>query len=222
MQGSVRLFILFQMLYGALLIGIHILLLSPPFNEPRCDWIPGSGPWLELLDLQWSLRIRGNGAGNWETPMLKYNRHGNFAGTVLGLIIGVLTFLLSLIADCSLQRSGQGRLQPLAKIWLGFTTLQVPAFFACNMGKLGTLCGESMSQHSGVINTGAPTLFPKVSGHCGVLALWFIEWTCMCSIIGCLGIWLCWSFVNCQLQADTEEYGDGYEMGEMVRNEPRE
>lgn len=213
MYGCVRLFIFLQMIYGTMLIVIHVLLLSPPFNEPRCDWIPGSGPWLQLLDLQWSLRIRGNGDENWETPVLRYNEHGNFAGTILGLIVGIMTFLLSLIADCSLQKSGQGRLQPLAKIWLGFTTLQIPAFLACNMGKLGTLCNYDEE------DMGVSRLFPKVAGHCGVLTLWYVEWTLMCSSIAALGLWVCWSFVNYQVQANIGEYSQGYLASET---EPRE
>jgi len=216
-----NIFVACQALYGLLLIFLHTLLLSPPFNEPKCDWLPGSGPWLELLDLQWSLRIRGNRAYDWEAPMLRYSTHGNFAGTVLGLLIGVLTFLFAIFAEFVFRRPfhGNSAIRTWETAWLGFSTVEVIGFFLCNLGKISTLCNEASSpgmpdstvaahreapltsakQYPGEhIHQAARSsvLFPALASHCDILEMWFIEWTFMAGFLGFLGLWACWSYVN--------------------------
>lgn len=208
----VRVFIGCQALYGLLLICLHILLLSPPFNEPRCDWIPGSGPWMELLDLQWSLRIRGNGRESWETPMLRYHSHGNFAGTVFGFIAGCFTVFVAIFADYSIRQNGRN-MKSFTRLWFVFSVMQLIVFLICNLGKVSTLCDNPShpSEHAE-----AGTLFPDVSAHCGILSMWFIEWTLMGAFLTSVGLWAAYSHVS-YLLSDSNGMG-AYQAAYSVGN----
>eukprot|EP00747_Dinoflagellata_sp_TGD_P168494 gnl/TRDRNA2_/TRDRNA2_194982_c0_seq1.p1 gnl/TRDRNA2_/TRDRNA2_194982_c0~~gnl/TRDRNA2_/TRDRNA2_194982_c0_seq1.p1 ORF type:complete len:347 (-),score=36.16 gnl/TRDRNA2_/TRDRNA2_194982_c0_seq1:134-1174(-) len=224
LKGLVRLFCFVETLYGILLTVLHMLLLAPPFNEPECDWIPGSGPWLELLDLQWSYRVRGESLHSWEEPMMRYSSHGNFAGTVMGLILGIITLMTVIFFVLYLEcYSHYPQYRVMEKVWLIFTTCQVPGFCLCNLGKVSTLCSYASSKHQAAGTKGsyaasaqyvtpAPDslTFPQVSLHCGTLRMWFIEWTCMVTVLAALGLWACWSYVNLRLQ-DISTNG-GYEL----------
>mmetsp|Transcript_97244 Transcript_97244/g.216976 ORF Transcript_97244/g.216976 Transcript_97244/m.216976 type:complete len:333 (-) Transcript_97244:69-1067(-) len=232
LEGLVRILLALQAFYGLLVAVLHVLLLAPPVNEPRCDWIPGSGPWLELLDLQWSFRIRGNtGVGSWEQPLAQgttpegareFGGSGNFAGTITGLVLGVITLLLAVVVELSICFSrNNGELKWVEKGWLAFTTLQVGGFCLCNLGKVQALCDhlQAMQQPPPRITNDAgaavePTggienpsqLFPQMSGHCGVLRMWYIEWNLMTTALACLGLLVCWSYINVRLQ-DTSRGG---------------
>eukprot|EP00747_Dinoflagellata_sp_TGD_P164494 gnl/TRDRNA2_/TRDRNA2_184490_c0_seq1.p1 gnl/TRDRNA2_/TRDRNA2_184490_c0~~gnl/TRDRNA2_/TRDRNA2_184490_c0_seq1.p1 ORF type:complete len:305 (-),score=31.83 gnl/TRDRNA2_/TRDRNA2_184490_c0_seq1:73-987(-) len=204
LKGLVRLFLVVQLLYGLLLTVLHVLLLAPPFNEPECYWIPGSGPWLELFDLQWSYRMRGENSFS----------NGNYIGTVTGALFGVITLVLVICAVLSMEACGHKRqFRCIEKWWLVYTTFQVPTFCIINLCKISTLCTYAHDQVAAGPKTLASSLpdyfvtpspvkitFPHVSLHCGTMKMWFIECTCMATLIALIGLWACWSYVNVRLR----------------------
>lgn len=226
LQGITHVFLALQMFYGLLLIILHSLLLAPPFNEPRCDWIPGSGPWMELLDLQWSLRIREAPYTTQTSDYVQVSARAlrtsfNCAGTAFGLFVGVFTLLLACLVEISFSCTrAQSFAKPIEKLWLGFTTLQVAVFCACNLGKIERICQSTLvalADHNdetvvpdvtlpGQDTTSSPPPppvpyreGPGLNG-CGVMNAWFVEWTFMVTTIAGLGVWSCWSFVNMRIQ----------------------
>lgn len=220
LKNVVQIFLVFQAMYGVMLIVLHALLLAPPFNEPRCDWLPGSGPWLELLDLQFSLRIQGSTAYDWEAEMSQYNMHWNFAGTLMGLLMGMVTGILSatIMLSVTWDLMDNAMTRCMEKAWLSFSTVQLLLFIFCNLGKIPTLCiyaeesnqtprptfdgGANLAYHTAPPST--VMLFPKIAVHCGVLKMWFMEWTLLVAIVSGLGVWACWSWVNVRIKEEQE------------------
>lgn len=135
--------------------------------------------------------------------MLRFDSHGNFAGTIFGLILGIVTFVLAIVADIGFRHNTRN-VRKLTKGWFLFTAGELTIFLVCNLGKVGTLCGLPSP------NSEASTLFPEVADHCGVLTMWFIEWTVMGAFLASVGLWACWSHVGYILQDPEGAYQPGY------------
>lgn len=201
-------FILSQVLYGALLTTVHFLLVLPPFNEPSVDMIPGSGPYMQLLDLQWSIRIRGNRDASWQQALVEkqeggFDLNGSVMGTCIGVLYGMLVLLTSAVAFIVIHFGVTQLLCRVShikflKFWLVFSLCQVAWFLFVNLCKLPTICLNSTNIRD---STEPLKIFSLVGTHCGVVRLSFTEWTVQLTCLWALGVWVAWSYTNKTIQA---------------------
>eukprot|EP00403_Amphidinium_massartii_P027971 CAMPEP_0178395940 /NCGR_PEP_ID=MMETSP0689_2-20121128/13475_1 /TAXON_ID=160604 /ORGANISM="Amphidinium massartii, Strain CS-259" /LENGTH=281 /DNA_ID=CAMNT_0020016605 /DNA_START=159 /DNA_END=1000 /DNA_ORIENTATION=+ len=221
LRGVVVLLLIAQVLYGLLLIGLHLALLMPPFNQPRLKHFPTSAQWIEFLDLQFSLRIWEGSGHQWSNSFINEEEdvsvtESNYLGTTIGLVLGVITVIVAVftMVKTDLSPCGCGKRTPwVEKSWLAFTCAQASWFIFCNIGKVITLC-NTPSQATAVDTSASETKeasgeddlvhYKDSSGggytwsvsHCGVLQTWYAEWLLLMAIVLILLLWAAFSYVN--------------------------
>lgn len=222
LKNAMRVILTIQMAYGLILIVLHFLLFIPPMDEPTVEWFPAfNGLPLEMADLQFSLRIRGGKTPTYHEPMMRVGGSLNVPGIAVAICLGVLHFFGAAIVMYTITyHQPTENLKRFEKFYLIFTTMQVPYFCLCNLGKVSVLCpdipqqaGRNPAPPREVSDIGSPefpsqalhitSLFSQLSNHCSVLRVWFVEWTIMVSVLAGIGVWVCWSYVNARFQQDS-------------------
>ena len=140
----------------------------------------------------------------------------NYLGTMIGLVLGVLTLGMALLAmfRTDLCPIGCGKRSPnLEKAWLVFTTLQGAWFLGANIGKVITLCKddsvipeeekEEMRTTQGNEAAGA---YVWAVSHCRILQIWYTEWVILATFVVSMFIWAAFSFINGRIITAREEY----------------
>mmetsp|Transcript_68966 Transcript_68966/g.165499 ORF Transcript_68966/g.165499 Transcript_68966/m.165499 type:complete len:326 (+) Transcript_68966:93-1070(+) len=229
LRSLVNLLLFLQFLYGVTLVVVHSLLLLPPFNEPEVEAFPAVNKWLPLFDLQFGFRIDGGDSPMWEEDFIDIRdaveiEESNYLGTVMGLVVGVITVLFCLAVVvrrqcCAVTGTGY---RTLEKSWLVFTTGLLGWFCLCNLGKVptGALCYDALEGNHTEIVKDADTVFhrtegivedsttgtgeieselrgsAKLSPSCDVYRVFFVQWTLMATILGGLLLWAAMSSIN--------------------------
>jgi len=235
LRGAVVLLLIAQVLYGVLLIVLHVLLLMPPFNQPRLSHFPESAQWIEFLDLQFSLRIWEASSDDWTNTFINEQEdvsvtESNYLGTMIGLVLGIITVLVAIFTmlRTDLSPCGCGKRSPwVEKAWLAFTCTQASWFIFCNVGKIMTLChrppnvltssadGKSamptthVNELGDVIrvnNDASGGAYTWSLSHCRVLQTWYAEWLALSALVLIFFLWAAFSHINARILSARHEY----------------
>mmetsp|Transcript_97901 Transcript_97901/g.261246 ORF Transcript_97901/g.261246 Transcript_97901/m.261246 type:complete len:302 (-) Transcript_97901:119-1024(-) len=165
--------------YGVVMVVIHLCMFSPPYNIDAVEGWVGEEPFLQLLDLHYSVRVRVP-EGPWAIVVQVATLGLQGGGTLLGVLIGIWAIVSVVCAACSEVGSN------MKKAWIWSMIAQLVLFAYIQLVKAPAVC-EPVGWDPIMERDILP--FEEVSTNCGVVTVLHAEHTWLVGLVAAFLIW---------------------------------